>query len=425
MGTVWLGERVSEVGASKLVALKVVHLSPGSKGSDAFLREARVSMSMNHPNIVQVFDAGLDGDRAWLDLEYVEGVDLSKIAGMLRSKGQQISEAAIVHLARSLLRALEHAHGLRNAPDGKGVVHRDVSPQNILVSLHGEVKLSDFGIARVVETIPSATSPMGKARYMAPEQMAGRAGPQSDLFAVGAVLHELLEGRKFRERTPRHAMLRAALDGQVPTISRPMTPALREFVLGLVAVDPLQRFPSAHAALAFMGAHELKAEAAGEWAALSTRASASQRQLPPPGGSEHCLSGEATEHGTGETVADAAAHAPTRTRIEGRRRRWRLPVLIVVSLGVLSVPGYFGWRAWARLRMPSYTFDTGVAACDELLQAFSRYEQSPGQPYHSESALREIEASYNNGAARDPAAQKDICIEIATRMKDEGVYPDW
>jgi len=305
------------------------------------------------------------------------------------------------------------------------VVHRDVSPQNILVSLHGEVKLSDFGIARVVETRPRETSPMGKARYMAPEQMAGRAGPLSDLFAAGAVLHELLEGRKFRERTPRHAMLRAALDGQVPPISRPLTPALHQLVLRLAAADPQQRLPSAHAALAFMDEHELTAEAAGEWAALSTRASASQRQLAPPGGSEHSLSGEATEHGTGETVADAAAHAPTRTRIEGRRRRWPLPVLIVVGLGVLSVPGYFGWRTWARSRMPTYTFDTGVAACDELLQALSRYEKSPGQPYHSESALRELEAIYNNGAARDPAAQQDTCIETATRMKDEGVYRDW
>lgn len=419
MGEVWLAERVSDVGASKLVALKMMTFGVASKESYArFLQEARVSMSMNHPNVVQVFDAGLHDGQAWLDLEYVEGVDLSRVAASLRANQQLPSEDAVVHLARSLLQALAHAHGLRSAPGGTGVVHRDVSPQNILVGVHGQLKLNDFGIARLVETIPSATSPVGKLRYMPPEQANGHVEPRSDLFGAGAVLHELLEGRKFRGHIPQAGMLSAAFTGAVAPIARPISPELHQLLTGLVSPDVGQRFQSAEAALYFMDQHGLRADASQEWAAASRLASASSAAQPAPldtfGPS---LSGDPTEHGTAETFLGAAHSLPTRTRARGKRPRWLIPTVILVSLAALAAPGFFAWRAIARSLMPTYEFNTGSAACDEYMWMMSRFERGPGEPYYSEAKLREIAETY--------ATDEETCALVVEDSKKSGIYPTW
>ena len=429
MGAVWLAERISDVGVSKLVALKMMSAGVGAKGAyQTFLREARVSMSMNHPNVVQVFDAGVHDRQAWLDLEYVEGVDLSRIGAKLRADGRLPSEAAILHLARSLLRGLAHAHGLRSAPGGAGVVHRDVSPQNVLVSLHGQVKLNDFGIARILETVPSETSPMGKLRYMAPEQARGHPTAPSDLFGAGAVLHELANGRKFRDHIPSHAMLKAAMNGTVAPIVRPLAPAVLHLLHGLVAADARQRFQTAEAALDFMQQHGLLVEATTEWAALSAAASDTQ-QRRQAGPSEQSLSGSATEVGTGALVDSTPA---TRTGTAASKRgvqRWLVPLAVVFGALGLALPVAMYWNAWTRSMRdrsspssPATTaesgFHTGLPQCDRMLEVFRNCERAPGEPTYTERALRRMERNLRKQAGDKPAWAERSCAASAAKHEE-------
>lgn len=376
-----------------------------------FLQEAQVSMSMNHPNVVQVFDAGVHEGRGWLDLEFVDGADLSHIAAHLRSSGQLPSEAAMVHLARNLLRGLEHAHTLRSAPDGAAVVHRDVSPHNVLIGRHGQIKLSDVGIACVGGSSMSSTGVKGKLRYMSPEHAHGRVGSQSDLFGAGAVLQELIEGRKFRDEVPHHEMLAAALVGFVSPIVRPVTPAVRDLCQGLLANDPNHRFPSASAALAFMDHNGLTADVTHEWASLSVMAlSEAEPVLPPP--PDVSLSGDRTEAGTLQTAHD---ETPTRTRRDKTKLApWVVPLAGLSTIILLGIPVLIGWAltrpsgdveaVQASPPRPALQFDTGLAACDEMLSLFSRCKEVPGKPTYTEPMLRSMEANFQRQRGMDPAS---------------------
>jgi pimeloyl-ACP methyl ester carboxylesterase len=161
-----------------------------------FVSEARISTRLRHPNIVAVTDfARDDRGRLYLVMELVDGVDLATLAAT-----GPLPAAAIIHVATELARGLGFAHELPDAGDGvRGVIHRDVSPQNTLLSWHGAVKVSDFGIAKLrAATMASATAHLtGKPAYMSPEQARGLPlDGRSDLFAVGVMMWELACGRR-------------------------------------------------------------------------------------------------------------------------------------------------------------------------------------------------------------------------------------
>jgi eukaryotic-like serine/threonine-protein kinase len=159
-----------------------------------FLDEGQLSASLVHPNIVRVFEAGIIEGRHYLTQEYVAGRDLGCLTRtMVQGKQRPLSAAAILHLAHELLQALEYAHGKRSAAGNPlGVVHCDVSPENILLSLAGEVKLLDFGIARsgLVGIDEAGEGLRGNVDFMSPEQARGLVvDPRSDLFSVGLVVY--------------------------------------------------------------------------------------------------------------------------------------------------------------------------------------------------------------------------------------------
>lgn len=196
MAEVFLCRLTGEEGFRKRVALKVVHPrhADDPRFRELFAREARLAASLSHPNLVQVFDFGREGDAHFLAMEYVEGWNLAQAAEQARQLHVPISPGVWRHWVDGIWSGLAYLHE-------KGVVHRDVSPANVLVARNGAVKITDFGISRAAaDGQADEGSRAGKSGYLAPERIRGEgATSSSDLFAAGVISVELLLGRRLFE----------------------------------------------------------------------------------------------------------------------------------------------------------------------------------------------------------------------------------
>lgn len=254
MAEVWLARRGGIGGAMKSCALKLPleRVSSDERFRKMFLSEARLALKLSHANIVSVFDAGEADGRLYMALEWIDGVDLRSFAQRIHDLPMRFSIPVVCHILGELLHALRYAHTFAIGGQSLGIIHRDISPQNVLISSSGEVKLSDFGIARVIGEETSQLHVKGKLRYMAPEQFQGRAEQASDIYAVGAILHELLEGKRFRDGLEsREDWMRALLTADdVPPLTREGVPVeLTALHRALLAPDPEHRVRSADDAL--------------------------------------------------------------------------------------------------------------------------------------------------------------------------------
>ena len=198
MAEVYLALLSGVAGFEKQIALKKILpiYTDLEEFHQLFQDEARISVSLSHSNIVQVFDFGVHHAEYYLAMEYVDGPDLEKVLMGARKLGRQLSIDSVVHIAMRIASALEYAHS-RVDQDGYSLelVHRDVSPPNVLLSVQGEVKLSDFGVARYAQRISQSQPGIvrGKYAYMSPEQLTGDGlDSRSDLFSLGVLLFEML-----------------------------------------------------------------------------------------------------------------------------------------------------------------------------------------------------------------------------------------
>ena len=207
MATVYKAVARGAAGFSRTVAVKKLkaELRAIRNYIDMFVEEARVGSDLAHPNIVQVYDfCGDVGGSYYLVMEWVEGMDLGRFNRAYNEFGQRTPWQMIAGVGIGTLRGLGAAHE-RLKPDGTlaPVIHRDVSPHNILLGVNGVVKLSDFGLARARDRVFSLTAPgtvKGKLSYLSPEVTYGQsATPLSDLFAMGTVLWEALAGQRLFE----------------------------------------------------------------------------------------------------------------------------------------------------------------------------------------------------------------------------------
>jgi serine/threonine protein kinase len=255
MAELYLARTVGMEGFEKLVCVKRILPQYANNPSfvNMFLNEARLAATLHHPNIAQVYDIGQEQGEYFFAMEYVHGEDLGRLVATAQESGVPVSLDCALTLVSGLCAGLHYAHE-KASQDGKplGVVHRDVSPTNVLVSYDGAVKLVDFGIARAGgEPVQSAVGGLkGKISYMSPEQCRGKTAldRRSDVFSVGSILYELTTGRRPFVDETEYAVLQQIVnrDADPPSAMMPgYPPALEAIVMRALARDVNRRFSTA------------------------------------------------------------------------------------------------------------------------------------------------------------------------------------
>ena len=339
-GEVFLARHEGPGGFSRRVAIKILlpEAALADRGVEAFHREGRTAALLSHRNIIQVLDVGQEGERHYLVMEYLDGVDLLEL-------GQRVGGALPawvgVGIILEVARGLAHAHALRFDGCPQGVVHRDVKPSNILLSADGDVKLSDFGLAKRFQLegdqLTVAGMVKGTPGFMSPEQMQGEeSGAPSDIHALGAVLLWLLTG-KMKSVRQEGSVLDGLPDDAVP-------PALEPFIEAAMCAAPerrpdadttVRRLSEELVCLAPAGAVPNLAEEIGRWVAH-----ARERRRARGAGALSVPRTLTREEDSAPFRPAVHAVSPETTSTPPRSRRlswrWVVVVAVVATLGVLT-----------------------------------------------------------------------------------------
>ncbi len=350
MAIVRYGRRVSAGGFAHAVAIKELHphLANNPELVSMFLDEARLAARVVHPNVVSVLDVVASGAQVWAVMQYIEGESLGRLAASARGRSLPTPVGVAVAIALDLLAGLDAAH---RATDERGqplgIVHRDVSPQNVLVGVDGVARVLDFGVAkargRLHETRDGQVK--GKLAYMAPEQLGGEASPSTDVYAAAIVLWELLAGRRLFEAETELELIGRVLTGALTspgTYGRDVSAALDGVVMKGLSLDPQARFASASdmaRALsdACAGRIATRAEVAAWVSSLAGDALAKRRELAAR--MVDAPSSEETRADVRQTIAPVVATVvmpPLVTPARGLRRsaslRWGAAVALVACV---------------------------------------------------------------------------------------------
>jgi len=254
MAEVFRAESEGLQGFRKQVAIKRVlpHLSEKKRFIAMFLDEARISAQLTHSNCVQVFDIGVGDSAYFIVMEYVDGANLKSIAESLKKQGKDFPVQAAAFIAHEICKGLSYAHELT---DQQGIplniVHRDMSPPNVLVTKYGEVKIVDFGLAKASSQLEKSEPGIikGKFSYLSPEAATGQeVDAKTDIFAVGIILWELLAGQRLFLGETDFQTVKKVQQAQVPPISqvnRKAPPELERIVNKALAKDTTHRYMTA------------------------------------------------------------------------------------------------------------------------------------------------------------------------------------
>jgi serine/threonine protein kinase len=340
MAEVFLARSAGPGGVAKLVCIKrilpAVALDPRS--ARRFAEEARATLALQHANIVPVFEFGRDGQELFLVMEWIDGCDLDRLLVHARALGRRLSPTIAAFLAAEIAKALAYAHDRQVDGAPAGLIHRDVTPRNILLSRAGEVRLTDFGIARALGTEGAAA---GTPRYMAPEQAHGEPpATGDDLYALGLLYAEMLLGGPARAANTLAAAQEPVLLSTEALADIP--PAAADIVSRLLAPGPEQRLRSARELQTAL-AHVLAAatiagdpdprEELGRWVREISSAPGSEAS-----GARAILTDDAATVGTMPASVTAVRRRPS-----PRRRGWALGGL---GLAVALAGGVLGVKTW-------------------------------------------------------------------------------
>jgi serine/threonine protein kinase len=250
MAEIYLGKLIGPGGFEKSLVIKQIHpkLSGQRRFVDLFVAEAKTLVTLAHGNIVPVYELGVIDDTYFIAMDYIDGPTLYRLTERMAAKGERMQPAIAAWIAARILDGLDYAHR-----KGEGIVHRDLSPRNVMLSRDGEVKIVDFGIAVALgepgEGDTTQSAPTGSFPYMSPEQVRREPlTPQSDLFTVGVLLWEMLAGERLFARADPDATLDAVTGGAIklPSEMRGEVPAkLDDLVMRALERDQSTRWPSA------------------------------------------------------------------------------------------------------------------------------------------------------------------------------------
>jgi CheY-like chemotaxis protein/outer membrane biosynthesis protein TonB len=254
MAEVFKARMRGEEGFEKIVAIKriVPHMAANDAFITMFVDEAKLAAQLNHNNITHIYDLGKVDAWHYIAMEYVEGRDLRSLLKLGKERDYPLPPELALFITAKIANALDYAHR-RPAADGTelNLVHRDVSPQNILISYEGDIKLCDFGIAKAASKVSTTISGAlkGKLQYMSPEQAWGkRVDRRSDVFSLGAVLYEMLTGAPLFEGDTDMSVLERVREGEVePPSARGVEVSRRvdQIVLKALAKNPQDRYQNA------------------------------------------------------------------------------------------------------------------------------------------------------------------------------------
>ncbi len=254
MAQIYLARQLGPEGFEKFLVVKRIlpHLAENDEFITMFLDEARIAARLNHPNVVQIFDLGAQDDSFFIAMEFIHGEDVRRVWKHADKVGQPIPLPLICRIIIDACAGLDYAHKkLDQSGRALNIVHRDISPQNILVSFEGGVKIVDFGIAKAADqaTVTKSGVLKGKYSYMSPEQAAGQPiDCRTDIFALGVVLYELLTGTRLFKRATDIQTLNAVTECKIapPSQINDRVPTdLDAIVMKALAKDRTQRFSEA------------------------------------------------------------------------------------------------------------------------------------------------------------------------------------
>ena len=363
MAELYLAQRTGSGGFRRLVAVKRIlpHLGEEATFRDMFLNEGRIAAQLTHPNICQVHDLGEDADGLYLAMEYLEGVSWETFSQAMPRDADRTFLRLIAGMLQQLAAGLGFAHNLRDVASGHAtpVIHRDISPQNIYLTVDGICKVLDFGVAKVVTEGRRTRSGVvkGKLAYMAPEQLRGeQLDVRADIFAVGIVLWELLTGQLLFDRSTDFMVWQAIQEAVIPppsSICPHVTPALDAVVLRALQRDVAAR-PSTmqtlsdefNAAIASLGppadGQELKAAlqlyCQHELHAAATRLAAARRGQPRSAetvvGTDERKVTPPANLSSGTAAGTAASTVSELVRAQSRRWPKPLATTMLVAAGI-------------------------------------------------------------------------------------------
>jgi TonB family protein len=254
MAEVWKARMRGVEGFQKIVAIKKIlpHLSDNQDFIEMFVDEAKLAAQLNHNNIIHIYDLGKIQSSYYIAMEYIDGYDLKTILRRGEERDHPMSVELALFIASKIASALDYAHRKKDFEEKEmGLVHRDVSPQNVLISQEGDIKLCDFGIAKAASKAShtQAGALKGKLQYMAPEQAWGRhIDRRSDIFALATVLFEMLTNRKLFTGDNELSILEQVREARVIPPSQfndEVTPEIDAIVLKALQKDPANRYQTA------------------------------------------------------------------------------------------------------------------------------------------------------------------------------------
>ncbi len=255
MAEVYLAKSKASGGVNKFVAIKRIlpQYSDNPEFVEMFKEEAKIAVNLNHSNVVSIHDFGVETKQFFLVMEYVEGLNLRQILNHLKKENKYFGIDQITYVAKEIAAGLDHAHRCLDATTGKplNITHRDMSPQNVMISFEGEVKIVDFGIAKAENQMEStkAGTIKGKYGYMSPEQAEGQiVDLRTDIFSTGIVLWELLANDRLFTAGSEAATLRKIRECNIPSLRKinPSIPSeLEKICLKALTKDRNNRYQSA------------------------------------------------------------------------------------------------------------------------------------------------------------------------------------
>lgn len=255
MAEVFLAKSSSDIGKYFAIKRILPQYSSNQDFTDMFREEAKIAMNLSHSNIVSIFEFGKEKGQLFLVMDFVRGQNLRQVLNHLKKEGRKLSTDQILYIVREIAAGLDHAHRCLDHSTGKplNITHRDMSPQNVMVSFDGEIKIVDFGIAKAESQVEHtrAGTIKGKFGYMSPEQADGQiVDPRTDIFSLGIIFWELLAQDRLFTGPSDVAILKKIKDGQIPSLSQlnpSIDPELEKIVNKALAKDKAHRYQTAAA----------------------------------------------------------------------------------------------------------------------------------------------------------------------------------